>query len=428
MLMKAKFRKLPIHKVSWDQLRFPPFLHQSLANGAQLYTMQSNNEGLCYFEFVFENGRIAEHKPLVSRVCANQILEGTQSIAAEEVVDKLDYYGAHCAVHADLDFTVLSMSCLQRHFKELSQFVLDLLTEPAFREGDLAKAKVFYLSQLQHQLAEPDYISYREFTSKIYGEHSVYGYNSSADLFQSIENEDLKKYHRENYLAGKLKVFYCGDLSEEHVGHFISQIGRLASGTPEHRPYTVVPAKAGRWHFPLKNCAQLSLKLGCRTFKRDDPDFYSMYVLNTILGDYFGSRLMKKIREDRGLTYDIHSTLDAQKHDGCFYISAELAPQQFEAALGLIMEEISILKSALIPESELSMVRNYLCGHIMRLLDGPFQSISFLKILATEYCGPKAFDDLLDQILHIRPAELREMARRYFPDDGWTIVTAGAGN
>jgi zinc protease len=428
MPAKQVISQLPIREVSWDHLKFPPFDHLVFENGAQLYSMLSNREGLCYFEMVFENGRLPEHKPLISRVCANQIMEGTSKVLSNAVVDMFDYYGANCIIHADLDFTVLAMSCLQKHFERLSTFVLDLITEPAFRAEDLGKAKIIYSSQLQHQLTEPDYVSYREFTAQVYGQDSVYGYNSTPLLIQQILAEDLRKYHFENYGAERLKVFYCGDNSSQNHQHLKDQIGRIKPMGAAKKPYIELASKPGKWHYPIENCAQLSLKIGCRTFKRDHPDFYGMYLLNTVLGDYFGSRLMKNIREDKGLTYDIHSTLDAQKHDGCFYISAELSPEQAEPAIALIMREIDQLKKQPIPESELEMVRNYLCGHLMRLLDGPFQSITFLKILATEYNSPRAFEELLHQILHLNPVALKDLATVHFPDDAWTIVTAGAGN
>lgn len=82
------------------------------------------------------------------------------------------------------------------------------------------------------------------------------------------------------------------------------------------------------------------MKLGCRMFSKMDSDFYPLYFINTVLGDYFGSRLMKNIREDKGFTYDIHSTLDAQLFDGCFYISAELNPSELDVTLSEIKKGI----------------------------------------------------------------------------------------
>ena len=72
-------------------------------------------------EIVFRNGRCSEHKKLVARLTANQLQEGTLKLHSEEVADIIDFYGAQLAIFADLDFTVISMSCLQKHFEYLGQ-------------------------------------------------------------------------------------------------------------------------------------------------------------------------------------------------------------------------------------------------------------------------------------------------------------------
>lgn len=411
----------------WNQLSFPAYEQENLANGSVLYSLESSKPGLCFFELVFQNGRWSEHKKLAARFAANLIMEGTANYTAEMVADKIDFYGAHFSVHADLDFTTVSLSCLQKHFTELLDFISELVLRPAYRESDLQKAKIFLHSQLQHQLAEPDYVSYREFTSLIYGPDSVYGYNTTAERIAGIETEDLLRYHRENYHVHCLNAFYCGSndpVYRESISRFLRQFPE-----PEHKnvPVHLLPfPQLEKLHIPISHSTQTSLKMGVRTFARQHPDFFGLYLLNTILGDYFGSRLMKNIREDKGYTYDIHSSLDAQKYAGCFYISAELNPDQLDASLALISGELTKLHNEPIPDSELEMVRNYLCGNMLRLMDGPFQTISFLKILVTEYGSANAFPLLKSEILNTNAEKLQELARKYLDPDKMIIVTAGA--
>ena len=413
----------------WQKLTFPAFESVKEENGARLHLIQTNKPGLCFFELVFRNGRWSEHKKLSARMAANQIMEGSAEVVAEKVADTLDYYGAHLSVHADLDFTVVSMSCLQKHFYYLSDFVVGLILFPAYREADLAKAKMFLHSQLQHQLTEPDYVSYREFTSHIYGADTVYGYNTEKSLIDAIQRDDLLRYQRENYCADFLELFYCGEVNEESRRFLKSLADRFPrSPAKEDIRHLLMPTGLAKAHFPIPHCSQISLKMGRRTFPKQHPDFYGFYVLNSILGDYFGSRLMRNIREDKGYTYDIHSSLDAQVHDGCFYISAELNPGQLEDSVHLIRQELEVLRGQLVPREELDMVRNYLCGHILRMMDGPFQTLAFLKILVTEYGGPAAFGELLNAILHIEAEDLRKLARHYLDPDDMVLITAGAGS
>ena len=179
-------------------------------------------------------------------------------------------------------------------------------------------------------------------------------------------------------------------------------------------------------HTAMANCSQTSLKIGLKLFPKTHDDYYGMYMLNTILGDYFGSRLMHHIREEHGLTYDIHSTIDAQTHDGCFYISAELNPESREKSIEMIKKEIKKLRSKPVPEQELNMVRNYLNGHLLRLVDGPFQSILFLKILLTEFKTLEAFDKLVQKIRYVDQKDLMALANQYLIAEEMSVFSAGA--
>ncbi len=411
-------------KVDWD-IRFPEFTHETLPSGTRIYSMPGGKLGLCYLELVFENGRRAETKKMTGRITAAQVQEGSLNHTQAQIVDFFDYHGCSYSLHADLDFTVLSVSCLQRYFDGVLDFILEMLAQPVFPEENLAKGKVFLKSQLSHQLTEPDFVSYRDLTAHLYGSHSPYAYNSTPELIDSIRREDLVAYHQNFYQSGKLSVFYTG----EPLGtdYWAGKLKRLPAKGKELPPFPAVEYGApSRMHAPIGHCNQTSLKIGCGLFPKNHPDYYGMYVLNTLLGDYFGSRLMKHIREEEGLTYDIHSTLDVQLHAGCFYISAELNPASKNKTEDLIRKELKLLRTREIPATELNMVRNYLNGHLLRLVDGPFQSILLLRILMMEFGELEAFYTLRNAIRDISPEELRMLADRYLHEDKMSVVTAGA--
>lgn len=425
--MKQPSLPIDLVKPDWNSLLLPTCEQLDFSNGARLYTLASHKEGLCFFELVLRNGRWTEPKPLSARMSANLMMEGSKNLSAGQVADFIDFYGAHFSVQSDLDFTIISLSCLQKHFSTMVDFMCGLVLHPAYRDVDLEKAKVFLNSQLMHQLAEPDYVSYREFTSLIYGPETVYGYNTTPEKIQALTRDDLIRYHQENYCADYLSAFYCGSLDPSALTTIRSCLEQFPKAPFAFEVHHHLPVPSPQHlHIPIHHSAQTSLKMGIRTFPRRHSDFFGLYLVNTILGDYFGSRLMKKIREDQGLTYDIHSNLDAQVHDGCFYISAELNPDQLQEAIDLIRDELVLIRTKLVPEDELEMVRNFLCGNMLRLMDGPFQSISFIKILISEYGSPLAFQQLKTATLETTAEQLRILAQRYLDPEKMILVTAGA--
>jgi zinc protease len=174
---------------------------------------------------------------------------------------------------------------------------------------------------------------------------------------------------------------------------------------------------------PHKDSLQTAIKIGRRAFSRQHPDFDGLFVLNTILGGYFGSRLMSNLREKKGFTYNIYSTLDTYALDGCLYIATEVSPDKAEATRKAIFAEMKKLRTQPVDAEELAMVRNYLLGMLLNGLDGPMNTSDLVRSLVTEGLAWERFDQLVATIRNISPAELQALAERYLrPEDFWTVM------
>ncbi|NOT36754.1 MAG: insulinase family protein [Saprospiraceae bacterium] len=411
-----------IAKPDWN-IRFPEYEIITSQQGIEVYTIYSDAYDLNYIEFVFENGRLSESKKLSSRICAHQMLEGSKKQTQKEIAEFFDYYGCNYQIISDMDFSLISLNVLDKFFEKVAHYLLEQIYSAEFPKAQLEKGKSSLYSQLQHQLTEPDFVSYRELSASIFGNENIYGYNTTEELIKNIESSDLQNYRKNNFTSDKLKVFYTGKRRSQSFWDELLSI--VPGGNDLHVQYISEKNLPLKKHIAMENCAQVSLKMGKRLFEKTHDDYFDFYFLNTLLGDYFGSRLMSVIREEHGLCYDIHSTLDAQLKDGIFYISAELNAEKVKKAIQLIQSELQKISSQVIDKNEMEMVRNYLHGHILRLIDGPYNSILLLKILITEFEDVHAFEKLLQSIHYISDERIRQLSKKYLNPDEMTIVTAG---
>jgi predicted Zn-dependent peptidase len=167
---------------------------------------------------------------------------------------------------------------------------------------------------------------------------------------------------------------------------------------------------------------QAAIRIGRKLFTQHHPDYNGLFVLNTILGGYFGSRLMTEVRENLGLTYGIYSGIDSFAEDGCLYISTETTTQNIEKVIQAIQDEIQQLQTTLVGEEELQMAKNYLMGHLMTQLDGPFASLDYIKTMKIERLPDSAFADTVRTIREITPERLQELAVRYMDLASWSTI------
>jgi zinc protease len=165
--------------------------------------------------------------------------------------------------------------------------------------------------------------------------------------------------------------------------------------------------------------------LGKRIITRKHEDYTTFFVLNTILGGYFGSRLMENIREKNGYTYNIYSSIESMLYDGYFHISTEVGNEYLELTRQEIFKEIEILQTELVSETELKMVQNYLLGNILTMIDGPFNVAEIVKGYVTEDIELERFERIVDDIRRITPQDLKNCAIKYLAKKDFTEVIVG---
>ena len=167
------------------------------------------------------------------------------------------------------------------------------------------------------------------------------------------------------------------------------------------------------------------MRIGKTLFNKNHSDFLGFSILNTILGDYFGSRLMKNIREDKGYTYGISSTEAELAKSGYFMIGTEVGSAQKDLAIQEIKNEIERLQKDLVPDEELELVRNYLLGQLLKSADGPYAMTDLFLSVDAYDLDFSFYESYIQKVKNIDAEELRALAVKHLAWDSMTIVIAG---
>jgi predicted Zn-dependent peptidase len=203
-------------------------------------------------------------------------------------------------------------------------------------------------------------------------------------------------------------------------------------GEPEDENSTTVKGKiveSNQTIFIEKQGAnQNAVIIGKHFPTQNHPDYPAIRLLCTILGGYFGSRLMSNLREKKGLTYSIHASPVSFVHNGVLIVSAEVKTQKTDEAVKEIYQEMNKLCDELITDNELGLVQNYMLGRILEDFDGPFaraQNFAALHEFGMDY---EYFERLIGTIKTSTPNEIRDIAMKYLLSDTMTCVIAGTKN
>ena len=170
---------------------------------------------------------------------------------------------------------------------------------------------------------------------------------------------------------------------------------------------------------------QSAVRLGMLTIDRNHPDYLKLRVLVTLLGGYFGSRLMSNIREEKGYTYGISAGLFSYPGVSSLVISTETANEYVEPLIREVYREIDRLQNEPVREEELAMVRNYMSGDLCRSYESAFTLVDAWIFLQTSALPPTFFDETLRTIKAITAEDIQRLAQEYLCKENLKEVVSG---
>lgn len=394
------------------------------ANGVPIYLLPTNDFEVVRFSFVFRAGTSMQHRPFTASATANMLGEGSAKYSAQEIAERLDFYGSYFDVNIDRDYAYISFCSLSKFFAPTADVAREIVLCPTFGEHELE----IYCSKRKQSLAierkKVEMLSRELFAEALFGAEHPYGISSDESLYDDVRRDDLVALYRELYTAENCFVVCSGRIDEEVITTLRAIVEALASGrrAEQRLPATQTTNVLRR---DVEGALQSSIRVGRLLFPRTHPDFVGMQVVAAALGGYFGSRLMQNLREEHGYTYGVMAAMVNFDKEGYLAIATQVAREVREEALAEIYREIERMRHELLDDEELQMVKNMMIGEILRILDGPFgiADVTIENIM----CGMdnRAMEQSVERILSITAEQIRELAERYLRREDLVEVVVG---
>ena len=395
-----------------------------LPNGMALYTLPANDFEVLRVTFVFRAGPSVQRVPFSASTTANLLAEGTRRFTARELAERLDYYGSWYDVNLDRDYAYISFATLSKFYRETLEAAAEILLHPVFPEEEL---RTYCAKRKQRLLIDRQKVDVRAreaFARALFGERHPYGISYDGALYDTLTRADVETFYRTHYTAENCFVVCSGRITDDErhaVAAIAEQIPHGAKALPEFpAPQTTHEVKVAH-----AGAVQSSIRIGRLLFGREHPDFVGMQVVAAALGGYFGSRLMRNLREQHGYTYGVMATAVNFDRAGYLAIATQVGTEATQAALSEIYAEIERLRTEPMDEEELTLVKNIMAGEMMRILDGPFgiADVTIENIL----CGTdnSVIDENLRRIRTMTPADVQRLAQKYLAREDLVTVVAG---
>lgn len=394
-------------------------------NGVRIYSLSAPEYEVIRFSFIFAAGSSWQDAPFCASATINNLAEGSKNATAQQISERLDYYGSYFDVTIDRDWSVVTFVCLTKFFKETMELAREILLEPLFPEAEL---RVYCDKSRQNLIinrTKVDYNARELFAKSIYGADHPYGNSSDTSMYDKLTREDVVSFYDKFYTAANCFVVLSGNVAPESLVAMKKFVSDMPAGKENIRKEFPAPQSVATAHLPFPKAVQSAIRIGRTLFPRQHPDYIGMQIVATVLGGYFGSRLVKNLREEHGYTYGAYSAMVNFDRSGYFAAATEVGVQFTADAVKQIFTEIERLRNEPVSAGELALVKNIMVGEVMRILDGPFGIADVTIENIQNSIDNDYITRFVEEVRAATPERVMELAAKYLAREELTYVVVG---
>ena len=418
----------PVRRMEQFAIQIPE--ERTLRNGIPLHVFNVGTEEVIRLDVVMTAGAWRQHVPLQAMLTNRMLREGTRSLDANAIAERLDYYGAWLDLSSSVTHGFITLYTLKKYFPQTLDLLAQIVREPVFPEKELS---VVVDVNRQHFLVNSqrvDVMARKQFNRSLFGAGHPLGKYAELRDYDTIKADDLKSFYRTYYHSANCSIYVSGKVTPDVIAGIEHSFGDEPWGNTQ-RPTGVLP------HFEIntderkhifiekEDAMQSSIKVGKLSLEQHHPDFLDFRVAVTLFGGYFGSRLMANIREQKGYTYGIGACVINYPGLGVLGISTEAANEYVTPVLEEIKKEIDILQTEKVPDKELDMVRNYMLGDFCRTYESAFSLSDAWIYLHTFGLEADFYEKAIRSIMQVTKEDILRLAQQYLDKKDLTVVVAG---
>ena len=395
-----------------------------MPNGNLLQYFPNQALQLVKLDITLEAGSRYQQCKCLSHAANRLFGEATAKNDAFRVAEFLDFRGIVVEKTIDVCTAVVTFYFLRRYADELLPLVREMFDEPIVTQPMFDAYVANRRQQLATGFQKTSYVARNRFYELLYGIDHPLGTYAVPDDVDALTIECVNDFIQRHYRLPHAKMVLSGNVDDGLLTLADQYLSPVEEGTvaepvlppPHSHIHTVT-------HIPIPQAVQSTIRIGrILPVPWDAPDYARFMVLNTVLGGYFGSRLMSNIREDKGYTYGIYSITQLYRGSIVFYITADVAAEVTQAAVDEVMSEIGRLQQFPIGEEELERVRNYMMGDFIRSIDGVFDLSERYRQMMATHVDEHLTTNILHAIAHVTPAQLQTLAQSSLTDLDTVVV------
>ena len=404
-----------------------------LDNGLRVIFIQKNNLPMVRALMILNGGSKFDpiNKNGLSYLTTLNLDEGAGGLNALELSDAFDMLGSSFSLSTDNDLINISLQSLSDHFDKSFELFSKVIMQPDFNDKDFDREKKKLITRILQSKDEPDYLADQVFDRIIFSSENPYAYPVAGyeETVSALAPMDVKDFYN--------KIFYPKNSTLIVVGNI--EIGTLKSILTKHlgawqingsiKPITKITGSNKKRIYVLHkgNSVQTEIRVGHLSEPRDNSNYFSRLLLNTILGGQFTSRINLNLRERNGFTYGATSRFQYYKDAAFFEVSTSVGIENTANAVKEILSELELIKHG-VKDSELEFAKSSITKKFPLNFETYRQLTSGLAARVLFNLPSDYFSNYVDNVNSIQKTEVDQAAVNFIKNHSLAIVLVGDKN
>jgi len=413
-----------------DSLNGPLGERYVLDNGMVLLVKENHALPVVMVNMIIKAGSIMEPagKAGLAHLTAGLMTKGAGGMSATEISEAIEFVGGSLSVGGGRDFASAGLSVLKKDADTGFDLLGKVLISPAFEQEEIDRLKNTVKAGIIRGEQDPATVASKAYAKAVYGEKHPYGRPvvGTIESVDAITRDDIVAFHDAYYAPNNSIIAVVGDITADEAKALISKYMSGWKQKPVNEPvFPETPSPKGIERVDInREITQANILMGHLGVKREDPDYYALYVMNYVLGGGgFASRILDKIRDDMGLAYSAYSYFMADKYDGAYVVGLETKNESAKLATEETLKIIEKMREDGLTDQELQDAKDYITGSFPRKTDTNAKIAGLLAQVEYYNLGLDYFQMYQREIEKVTKDDVLRVARKYLHPDNIYVIT-----
>jgi predicted Zn-dependent peptidase len=344
-----------------------------LSNGMAVQFVRNDSVPVVRVQLAVDGGHAVDSRALpgTQRLMLATLREGTDGVLGPldgpEIARRLERLGASVSTSASLDRTRFALNALAPNLAASLALFADIVAAPTFPQDQVERVRGQLLAAIANEAVSPEGMALRAAPPLIFGAAHPYGQSFSGNGTEAgvkgVTRDDLRAFHAALLQPAKATLLVVGDTSMAQLMPLLeARLGRIrAEAPPLPAPDAVAPvtARARILLLDRPGAPQAFVLAGAALPLTGRDDTLALELANDVFGGLATSRLMKRLREEKGWSYGASSSAAATWGNMPFLLTAPVDRARTGESIAAIRELLGEWRGARPPEAgEVDRARN----------------------------------------------------------------------